>query len=295
MAWTPISDLTGPQGDPATNLVQSVNGKTGTIVLVASDVGAAAASHTHTVSQISDATTTGRSVLTAASQAAARTAIGAGTSSLGLGTTSSTARAGNWVPSKADVGLGNVDNTSDANKPLSTAAINALVAKVDDTEMSLLKIQMYGAANRSRKPVCSVYIPSNTSVLNGTDTTLNMSIDFDPDAAWKTNYYLVPVAGFYRVSFHVTFMANGNGARAGKIMKNGTNVTVNSIGSDVSISTGSAGEGTPIDVLSNGEMYAAGDKIYFSVWQNSGGALNLETPSFGGVYTGAVIEFICPP
>lgn len=59
--------------------------------------------HTHTAAQISDATTTGRSVLTAASAAAARTAIGAGTSSLALGTTSSTAKAGNYVPTWSEV------------------------------------------------------------------------------------------------------------------------------------------------------------------------------------------------
>ena len=57
--------------------------------------GYAATSHTHTASQISDSTATGRSVLTAADAAAARTAIGAGTSSLALGTTGSTAAAGN--------------------------------------------------------------------------------------------------------------------------------------------------------------------------------------------------------
>lgn len=59
--------------------------------------------HTHTASQISDSTTVGRSVLTATDAAAARTAIGAGTSNLALGTTASTAKAGNWVPSFADV------------------------------------------------------------------------------------------------------------------------------------------------------------------------------------------------
>lgn len=47
-----------------------------------------------TAANISDATATGRSVLTAANAAAARTAIGAGTSSLALGTTSTTAAAG---------------------------------------------------------------------------------------------------------------------------------------------------------------------------------------------------------
>lgn len=46
-------------------------------------------------SDITDATSLGRSVLTASDQAAARTAIGAGTSNLVIGTTASTAAAGN--------------------------------------------------------------------------------------------------------------------------------------------------------------------------------------------------------
>jgi hypothetical protein len=50
---------------------------------------------TLTATDVSDSTATGRSVLTAADAAAARTAIGAGTSSLALGTTGSTAAAGN--------------------------------------------------------------------------------------------------------------------------------------------------------------------------------------------------------
>jgi hypothetical protein len=75
--------------------VDSVNGETGVVVLDATDVGAAATVHTHTASQISDSTTVGRAVLAAADAAAARTAIGAGTSSLALGTTGSTAAAGN--------------------------------------------------------------------------------------------------------------------------------------------------------------------------------------------------------
>lgn len=53
------------------------------------------ATHTHTAAQVSDASAVGRSVLTAADGAAARTAIGAGTSSLALGTTAATAAAGN--------------------------------------------------------------------------------------------------------------------------------------------------------------------------------------------------------
>lgn len=58
---------------------------------------------TVTAASISDSTTTGRAVLTAASAAAARTALGAGTSSLALGTTASTAKAGDYRPTAVDV------------------------------------------------------------------------------------------------------------------------------------------------------------------------------------------------
>ena len=59
--------------------------------------------HTHPASEVSDSTTTGRSLLTAADAAAARSAIGAGTSSLTIGTTSTTAQAGDWTPTWTDV------------------------------------------------------------------------------------------------------------------------------------------------------------------------------------------------
>lgn len=59
--------------------------------------------HTHSSSQITDSTVTGRSVLTAASAAAARTAIGAGTSSLALGNTSTTAMPGDKTFSFAEI------------------------------------------------------------------------------------------------------------------------------------------------------------------------------------------------
>lgn len=64
------------------NLWETLGGKT--------EVG-----HTHTAAEISDATTTGRAVMQASSETAARTAIGAGTSNLQLGTGPTTAAAGN--------------------------------------------------------------------------------------------------------------------------------------------------------------------------------------------------------
>lgn len=52
---------------------------------------------------ISDATDIGKSLLKAATVAAARTAIGAGTSNLAIGTTSTTALKGDYKPAWADV------------------------------------------------------------------------------------------------------------------------------------------------------------------------------------------------
>jgi hypothetical protein len=59
--------------------------------------------HTHPASEISDSTTAGRTILTAADAAAQRTALS----------------------------LGNVDNTSDANKPISSATQTALNGKAN--------------------------------------------------------------------------------------------------------------------------------------------------------------------
>lgn len=178
----------------------------------------ALATHSHPSTALTDSTTLGRSLITAVDAAAARSAIGAGTSNLALGTTSTTAMAGNkvfaftditgviataqlpplainetwavgsqaemlalvaqrgdvairtdtnrtyilatdspttladWkeimasgqvvsvagragvvVLSKSDVGLTNVDNTSDSNKPISSATQTALNAKAAST------------------------------------------------------------------------------------------------------------------------------------------------------------------
>jgi hypothetical protein len=150
--------------------VQNVAGKTGAVTLVKADVGLsnvdntsdankpistavqtaidgkASSVHTHTASSISDSTATGRSVLTATDASAARTAIGAGTSNLTIGTTGTTAKAGDYVPTKADVGLANVDNTSDANKPISTATQAALNLKADSATLGTKVLLIDNAA-----------------------------------------------------------------------------------------------------------------------------------------------------
>jgi hypothetical protein len=75
-----------------------------------SALGSLAAQSSITASQISDAGATGVSVLQAATAATAKAALSL---------------------VKGDVGLGNLDNTSDANKPVSTAQQTALNLKAD--------------------------------------------------------------------------------------------------------------------------------------------------------------------
>lgn len=86
-----------------------------------------------TSSQITDATTVGKAVLTAADAAAARTAIGAGTSSLVIGTTSTTAMAGNAAATTSVIGgvkkmAAQADSTATDVAGLVTD-FNALLAK----------------------------------------------------------------------------------------------------------------------------------------------------------------------
>ena len=76
-----------------------------------------------TSNDITDATTVGKSVLTATDAAAARTAIGAGTSNLAVGTTADTAKVGNYVPSTVEVSTALKDKSE----------ITALTAIADPT------------------------------------------------------------------------------------------------------------------------------------------------------------------
>lgn len=106
----------------ATNLTTAV---AATTVSVESDTG--------TDAIIQGATTTVAGVMTAAD----KTKLNSVASGAQVNTVNSVAgRTGAVVLTKGDVGLGNVDNTSDANKPLSTAAQTALSGKADASSLA---------------------------------------------------------------------------------------------------------------------------------------------------------------
>ena len=92
--------------------------------------------HTHPASAISDSTATGRSVLTAADAAAARTAIGAGTSNLAIGTSGTTAAAGNRQATATAIGMVELATAAEATTGTDTtrAVTPAGLKAVADTK-----------------------------------------------------------------------------------------------------------------------------------------------------------------
>ncbi len=111
---------TGAQVNVATNLAQGT--RTATTVPVTSSTGTSAT--------LAAATATLAGVMTSADKAkldgiAAGAQVNAVTSVAG--------KTGAVTLAKGDVGLSNVDNTSDANKPISTATATALAGKLDAT------------------------------------------------------------------------------------------------------------------------------------------------------------------
>jgi len=134
--------------------VSSVNAKTGTVVLSAADVGAdalgaaTAAQAAAIAAAATDATTKAGNAQSAAIAAAAADATtkanNAQTAATSAASTDATskvaAHAGNTANphavTKAQVGLANVDNTSDASKPVSTAQATAIGAKADTTALT---------------------------------------------------------------------------------------------------------------------------------------------------------------
>lgn len=73
---------------------------------------------------------------------------------------------------KADLGLGNVDNTSDASKPISTAVQTAIIGKASALSPTLVKVSNYNAAASDLVPVDttagSVTINLPTGAADGT-------------------------------------------------------------------------------------------------------------------------------
>lgn len=116
-------------GDDIAEARASIGAGTSNLIVGTAASQAKAGNYQPTAANISDASTVGRSILTATDAAAARTAIGAGTSNLTIGTTGTTAMAGNTsllaigtTGTTAAAGNHNHAITADAASGLAAAA-----------------------------------------------------------------------------------------------------------------------------------------------------------------------------
>lgn len=101
--------------------VTSVNSKTGSVTLAAADVGAAPTTHTHTADQISDASSSGRTLLTTADAGLARAAINAADAGIAVNAGTGLTGGGNLtanrtlaLSSATQASLAKADTISDA-------------------------------------------------------------------------------------------------------------------------------------------------------------------------------------
>lgn len=119
-----------------------------------SDVG-----HTHTADGISDASAIGKEVLRDLTAADIRTTIGAGTSNVVIGTGATNAKAGNWVPSFAEV-TGTLGTSQ-----LPPLAINEVFTAASQTAMLALVAQRGDMAIRTDIGETYVLSTENPTVL----------------------------------------------------------------------------------------------------------------------------------
>lgn len=168
--------------------VSSVNGKTGAVVLSSSDVGAASATDVAGfVQNVSNAVTilendldskaattyVDNQLATKASATDLDNVFGIATNAQTLATdavpktrtVAGKPLSSNISLNKVDVGLSNVDNTSDVNKPVSTAQQAALNLKANASDIAPAGLNTWGVA-----PV--VFIPKGGTVPTRPDGTI---------------------------------------------------------------------------------------------------------------------------
>lgn len=146
---------------------------------------------------ITDATTIGKSVLRAATASDARNAIGAGTSNLAIGTTATTAKAGDYSPAWGDVAskplfIGAGDTAAAARSAISAGTSNLVIGTTATTAKAgdyapgwgdVTAKPVFIAAGATAADARTVISVSSTSEMNSAiATAINNLIDGAPVA-----------------------------------------------------------------------------------------------------------------
>ncbi|MFL9669752.1 phage tail fiber protein [Variovorax sp. AB1(2024)] len=106
----------------------------------------------------------------------------------GFAVTSVNGQSGDVVVGKGDVGLGNVDNTSDANKPISTATQTALNAKVASSAVGVSVASLVGGvvpASQLPSYVDDVIEAASFAALPATGESGKLYVTLDDNKIWR--------------------------------------------------------------------------------------------------------------
>jgi hypothetical protein len=185
-----MADWTALVGSVST--VSSVNGQQGIVVLAKGDVGLGNVDNTSDANKpISSATQTALNAKQATGDYATNTALNA---KAPLASPTFTGTVGGIT--KGMVGLGNVDNTADASKPVSTAQATAIGAKLDASQKAAVNgVASLGADGK----VPAGQLPAATG---GTSVTVtDATTAYNVLAADVTNYRLMTNAAAKTATF----------------------------------------------------------------------------------------------
>jgi hypothetical protein len=137
-------------------------------------------------------------------------------------------------------------------------------------------------------PAFSANTVTAQSFSNSTFTKVQFNVEtFDTNSNYDptTNYRFTPtVAGYYQINANISMDGSAIGATQVAIYKNGAKII--------------SGSGTPNNVNVGGMAMAASviyfngstDYVEFYAWQNSGGALTLQTGSGNNTFSGAMVR-----
>lgn len=196
--------------------------------------------------------------------------------------------AGNIDLTKSDVGLSNVDNTSDANKPISTATQTALNAK-QDTLVSGTNIKtvnsnsLLGAGNVSVGTVTSVGVTAGTGIsVTGSPITSSGSITVTNSAPDQV-VALTAGTGIGVSGTYPNFTITNSSPSSGGTVTSVAALTLGTTGTDLS-STVATGTTTPVITLNVPTASATNRGVLSSAdWSTFNGKFTLPSLTSGSV------------
>src|SRR5947209_16092439 len=144
-------------------------------------------------------------------------------------------------------------------------------------------------APRAYIPTSTAKITSNKSIANNTDTLVTFdSAGVNNDTMWAAaaTHFTIKTAGVYFAWAQCNFAPTAGGIRAAYILLNGTSVATNAVAGAFRNPL-NFGDGNFFLVFAPPMSLAVNATLYFSVYQNSGAALNL-TSGDSGSYMGVV-------